>query len=52
MLVHRTIIEDTDDKGENRVAPGAPVAYALTAMTTPVRTWWAWRRERSGSLAC
>jgi hypothetical protein len=30
----------------------AGVAYAPVQMTTPVRTWWAWRRERSGSVAC
>jgi hypothetical protein len=28
------------------------VAYAPRTMTSPVRTWWAWRRERSGSVAC
>ena len=30
----------------------AGVAYAPRKMTPPVRTWWAWRRERSGSVAC
>jgi hypothetical protein len=35
-----------------RVDRDAAVAYALPSMTPPVRTWWAWRRERSGSVAC
>ena len=30
----------------------AGVAYAPRKMTPPVRTWWAWRRERNGSVAC
>jgi hypothetical protein len=30
----------------------AGLAYAPEQMTPPVRTWWAWRRERSGSVAC
>jgi hypothetical protein len=31
---------------------GRLVPYALSTMTLSVRTWWAWRRERNGGVAC
>ena len=35
-----------------RLTRAAGARLRSRQMTPPVRTWWAWRRERSGSVAC
>jgi hypothetical protein len=37
---------------EDGLTPSDGVPYALSTLTFSIRTWWAWRRERSGSVAC
>jgi hypothetical protein len=34
------------------VVDGPSIRVLPSEDMTPVRTWWAWRRERSGSDAC